>query len=91
MWVRICVWKLYIQPYVQNKKGNTMKFGREGTLMAFLSLPVEIIIEGDSCIYYCALISIIVDAVLGIFSILHAFISKDLTILIRSVEIILSF
>lgn len=38
----------------------------EGALMAFLPPPVEII-EGDSCIYYSVLISVVVGAILGFF------------------------
>lgn len=61
--------------------------------MAFLPSPVEIIIEGDSFLYYGALISVVVGALVDFFffNTLHAFISKDLSILIRTVEIIVYF
>lgn len=63
MWVRICVWKLYLQPYVQNRKGNTIKFGREGALMPFLP-PSRSYYRRRRCIYCSALISTAVGAVL---------------------------
>lgn len=90
MWVRICVWKLHLQPYVQNRKGNTIKFGREGALMAFLPPSRSYYRRRQLYILQCFNLNCSWCR-FRFFSILHAFISKDLSIWIRSVEIIVSF
>lgn len=64
MWMRICVWKLSLQPDVQNGKGNRVKFCKRGAINGFpfffpflFFLLVEAIIEGDSWKYYSVYIS----------------------------------
>lgn len=83
----LCMETVFTTICANQKRQYTKVWKRGGINSLPPPSPVKIIIEGDSC--YCVLIS--VGAVLDVFSILHAFIFKDLSIVIRTVEIIVYF